>query len=191
MQFFTFGWYFPFSMPFLSSQTSLFAPNFRNQVRKPDFGRTLPVRLTTLQKTEKNQKTVLPDTFFQSDSFQHTNLLQNTFWPSLETFHYQKVWFRSNFPFFTLTPIHRDFFFKKSFCCLNELRYLVRWLFLQQNNNFLSYGSIKNIGQKSVLQILEIWLNVPHKQLSNKIKYILNVAILSPSSKWKIPDLSV
>ncbi len=72
MPFFTFGWVFPFSMAFLSSQTSLFAPNFRNQVRKPDFGRALPLRLNTLQKAGKNQKTVLPDTFSWFDGFQHT-----------------------------------------------------------------------------------------------------------------------
>ena len=85
--FFPFGWYLPFSMAFFSPQTSLFAPNFQNQVRKPDFGRYIPLRLGTLQKAMKNQQTVLPDTFFQSDSFQHTNLVQTTYWPSLETFH--------------------------------------------------------------------------------------------------------
>ena len=63
MPFFTFGWVFPFSMPFLLSQTSLFAPNFRNQVRKPDFEVCIPLRLNTLQKTGKNQKTLLPDIF--------------------------------------------------------------------------------------------------------------------------------
>ena len=72
MPFFTFGWVFPFSMPFLSSQTSLFAPNFRNQVRKPDFGVCIPLRLNTLQKAGKNQKTVLPDTFSWFDGFHHT-----------------------------------------------------------------------------------------------------------------------
>ena len=85
--FFPFGWYLPFSMAFFLPQTSLFAPNFQNQVRKPDFGRCIPLRLGTLQKAMKNQQTVLPDTFFQSDSFQHTNLVQTTYWPSLETFH--------------------------------------------------------------------------------------------------------
>ena len=72
LPFFTFRWYLPFSMPFLSSQTSLFAPNFRNQVRKPDFGRGIPLRLNTLQKAGKNQKTVLPDTFCWFDGFHHT-----------------------------------------------------------------------------------------------------------------------
>ena len=72
MAFFTFWCYLPFSMAFLSSLTSWFAPNFRNQVQKPDFGRAIPLRLNTLQKTGKNQKTVLPDTFSWFDNFFHT-----------------------------------------------------------------------------------------------------------------------
>ena len=56
MLFFTFRWVFPFSMPFLSSQTSLFAPNFQNQVRKPDFEVCIPLRLNTLQKLGKITK---------------------------------------------------------------------------------------------------------------------------------------
>ena len=64
MAFFTFGCYLPFSMAFLSSLTSWFAPNFLNQVRKPDFGRLVTLRLETLGKKGKIQKTVLPDTFF-------------------------------------------------------------------------------------------------------------------------------
>ena len=40
-------------MPFLSSQSSPFDPNFQNQVRKPDFGRPAPGRLATLEKHQK------------------------------------------------------------------------------------------------------------------------------------------
>ena len=72
MPFFTFGCFLPFSMAFLWPLTSWFAPNFRNQVRKPDFGRWVALLLNTLGKKGKNQKTVLPDTFFWFDSFQHT-----------------------------------------------------------------------------------------------------------------------
>ena len=64
---------------FLWSQNSGIGPNIRNLAKNRNLTRSCTVRLATLGKTEKNQKTVLPDTFFQSDSFQHTNLLQNTF----------------------------------------------------------------------------------------------------------------
>ena len=37
-----------------------------------DSERILPLRLNTLQKTGKNQKTVLPDLFSQFDQLQHT-----------------------------------------------------------------------------------------------------------------------
>ena len=72
MAFFTFWCYLPFSMAFLSSLTSWFAPNFLNQVRKPDFGRNITLRLETLGKKGKIQKTVLPDTFFWFGNFFHT-----------------------------------------------------------------------------------------------------------------------
>ena len=64
---------------FLWSQNSGIGPNIWNLAKNRNLTRSCTVRLATLGKTEKNQKTVLPDTFFQSDSFQHTNLLQNTF----------------------------------------------------------------------------------------------------------------
>ena len=64
---------------FLWSQNLGIGPNIRNLAKNWNLTRSDTVRLATLGKTEKNQKTVLPDTFFQSDSFQHTNLLQNTF----------------------------------------------------------------------------------------------------------------
>ena len=72
MAFFTFWCYLPFSMAFLSSLTSWFAPNFRNQVRKPDFRRPVALLLDTLGKKGKNQKTVLPDIFSWFDNFFHT-----------------------------------------------------------------------------------------------------------------------
>ena len=86
MPFFTFGCFLPFSMAFLSSLTSWFAPNFRNQVRKPDFGRQVALLLDTLGKKGKNQKTVSPDTFSCLESLQHTKFMQTSFWQSFETF---------------------------------------------------------------------------------------------------------
>ena len=68
----TFRWDPPFSIAFLWSQSSGFASNFRNLVRNCDFGRATPARLTALQKNGKNQKTVLPDSFFWFDGFQST-----------------------------------------------------------------------------------------------------------------------
>ena len=46
-------------MPFLSSQSSRFDPNFRNQVRKPDFGCPAPGRLATLEKHQKWPKSAV------------------------------------------------------------------------------------------------------------------------------------
>ena len=68
----TFRWDPPFSIAFFWPQSSGFASNFRNLVQNCDFGRTTPARLTALQKNGKNQKTVLPDTFFWFDGFQST-----------------------------------------------------------------------------------------------------------------------
>ena len=79
MPFFTFGPYLPFSIAFLWSQYSLFEPNFLNLVRNVNFGREVQIRFDTLGKTGKNQKTVLPDTFFWFNTFQHTKVKQTTF----------------------------------------------------------------------------------------------------------------
>ena len=49
-RFATFRWYQPFSIAFLWSQSSGFEPNFRNLVRKVDFGGATPCRLATLEK---------------------------------------------------------------------------------------------------------------------------------------------
>ena len=68
----TFRWDPPFSIAFFWPQSSGFASNFRNLMRNCDFGRTTPARLTALQKNGKNQKTVLPDSFFWFDGFQST-----------------------------------------------------------------------------------------------------------------------
>ena len=99
----TFRWVPPFSIAFLWSQSSGFASNFRNLVRNCDFGPAIPARLTALQTNGKNQKTVLPDSFFWFDGFQSTKSLQTTFWPSFETFYHQKVQFWPIFQFLAIT----------------------------------------------------------------------------------------
>ena len=55
--------HFPFSIAFLWSLYSWIGPNFQNLLRNFDFGRNMTLRSHPLGKTEKNQKTVLPDTF--------------------------------------------------------------------------------------------------------------------------------
>ena len=65
----TFRWVSPFSMIFLWSQSSGFAPSIQNLVRNWNFGGDTPARLPTLQKNGKNQKTVLPDSFFGLTAF--------------------------------------------------------------------------------------------------------------------------
>ena len=99
----TFRWVSSFGNPFLWAQSSGFEPNVRNLVQKSNFGRTIPARLTTLQKNGKNQKTVLPDSFFWFDGFQSTKSLQTTVWPSFETFYHQKVQFWPIFRFLAIT----------------------------------------------------------------------------------------
>ena len=49
----TFRWVSPFSIIVLWSQSSGFEPNFPNQVRKADFGGTIPGRLATLENHQK------------------------------------------------------------------------------------------------------------------------------------------
>ena len=69
----TFRWISPFSMIFLWSQSSGFAPSIQNLVRNWNFGGDTPARLPTLQKNGKNQKTVLPDSFFGLTAFNKAN----------------------------------------------------------------------------------------------------------------------
>ena len=60
----TFRWDPPFSIAFLWSQSSGFASNFRNLVRNCDFGRTIPARLTTLQKKREKSENSVTRLFF-------------------------------------------------------------------------------------------------------------------------------
>ena len=64
---------------FLWAKNSGIGPNIRNLAKNWNLTRSRTVRLATLGKTGKNQKTVLPDTFSQSDTFQPTKQLQTTF----------------------------------------------------------------------------------------------------------------
>ena len=64
MPFFNFCWYLPHSMAFLLSQTLLFAPNFLNQVQKPDFEVALPLRLDTLPKKRGTSENSVTRRFF-------------------------------------------------------------------------------------------------------------------------------
>ena len=70
---FTFWPYLPFSNAFLWSRYSWIDPNFLNLVRNFNFGRHIRIRLDTLGKTGKNQKTVLPDTFLVLTPFNIQN----------------------------------------------------------------------------------------------------------------------
>ena len=70
---FTFWPYLPFSNAFLWSRYSWIDPNFLNLVGNFNFGRHIRIRLDTLGKTGKNQKTVLPDTFLVLTPFNIQN----------------------------------------------------------------------------------------------------------------------
>ena len=48
-----------YDMSFLWSQSSGFEPNFQNLVRKPIFGPSTPVRLATLEKSQKIPKNAI------------------------------------------------------------------------------------------------------------------------------------
>ena len=64
MPFFNFRWDLPHSMAFLLSQTLLFAPNFLNQVKKPDFKVCIPLRLDTLPKRRGTSENSVTRHFF-------------------------------------------------------------------------------------------------------------------------------
>ena len=64
MPFFNFCWDLPHSMAFLLSQTLLFAPNFLNQVKKPDFKVCIPLRLDTLPKRRETSENSVTRHFF-------------------------------------------------------------------------------------------------------------------------------
>ena len=53
------GGFRPYDMSFLWSQSSGFEPNFQNLVRKPIFGPSTPVRLATLEKSQKIPKNAI------------------------------------------------------------------------------------------------------------------------------------
>ena len=63
----------PFSIAFLWSLSSGFAPNFRNLVRKCNFGNPVPGRLTTLQKNGKIRKQCYQTLFFGLTAFNPQN----------------------------------------------------------------------------------------------------------------------